>query len=109
MVASSVRVPTAASPGRCEKGSAGRIRWRWLVIGVCGAATLMSVGLLHSYSRGAWVGFLCGLSYLGYHAMRVSDSRDVRTVQWIRRNGANLAVVMCTLAVLCFYQIRHSD
>ena len=52
---------------------------KWLCALLCLlAAILMGRGLLHSYSRGAWVGTVCGLAYLavkGFSGFRLHESR----------------------------------
>lgn len=45
--------------------------WRWVQVFLfLTAAGLCGLGLVKSYSRGAWLGTLCGMAFLGYQVVR---------------------------------------
>jgi O-antigen ligase len=92
-------------------------RWSWRVLLVL-AVSCCAVGLLKSYSRGAWLGTALGLAVLGYQASRfqvlrfqVSSSCGscVSCVSWFRKNWRALSVVLLSLVVLAFWQFRHTE
>jgi len=93
-------------------GMAG-LRTLWfprLKIAVCTiAAGMMGVGLWHSYSRGAWLAFVCGLSYLGFHAAPFAGHRIVRGAQWIRLNVFAIAIVLCSVVLFGFWQFQDTE
>jgi hypothetical protein len=82
------------------------------------AALLCGVGLIKSYSRGAWVGATVALAYLGWEFMRyqvsgvrcqAGKSAD-RTAHSIRkRHFALIAVILVGLFVLAFWSFRHTE
>jgi len=97
------------------------------------AAGVLGVGLWHSYSRGAWIATLFGLTYLAWHKFQISNfkfqkegpgsriSRISRLKVWglrFRFPAFPLSafpqwlLVFCLLAsvlVLCFWQFRFSE
>jgi hypothetical protein len=80
---------------------------RYAVIIVClFAAILMGRGLLHSYSRGAWLAAICGLGYLVYQVFRCQVSGVAR---WVRANVLSVTVIMLSVFVLAFWQFRHTQ
>ena len=100
----------------------------YAVIVVCLiAAILMGRGLLHSYSRGAWLAASCGLAYLvnrvfsfqfsqaspqaSVFALLRRDKPPRRAVfsQWLRRNAPVLAIIVLSLCALAFWQFRQTD
>jgi O-antigen ligase len=81
---------------------------RRLKVVVCiTAAGVMSDGLLHSYSRGAWLAFICGLSYMAIQAIQISG--NPKAIQWVRRNSVTIAAMLCALALLTFWQFRDTE
>jgi hypothetical protein len=83
------------------------------------AAALTVVGLLKSYSRGAWFGTVVGLLYLGLHIVRTHKgaerhearlgrrSSDLRN--WILRNRVALAASLACILVLTFWNFRQTE
>jgi len=110
----------------------------WLAFYVV-ALGLMVIGLVNSYSRGAWLGAAIGLAYLAWQFLRRQKeecrrqkgedsagesefgnrkseistgschSRGSRGILWLRRNWMPLAVILASLAVLAFWSFRHMD
>ncbi len=86
------------------------------------AAILLVRGLLHSYSRGAWMALLFGLAYLMARRKGVRQraetettqigilcgSRISRSVTWISRKWLMFFVIILSSGVLVFWQVRHS-
>jgi O-antigen ligase len=80
---------------------------RYAVIVVClFAAILMGRGLLHSYSRGAWVAVICGVGYL---ACQVFRCRVSSVTPWVRANILPVMVIMLSFFVLAFWQFRQTE
>ncbi|PJF31540.1 MAG: hypothetical protein CUN51_04210 [Candidatus Thermofonsia Clade 1 bacterium] len=52
------------------RGGKGRGPWLWAVLGLGGAAALIGIGLIVSWSRGAWLGFAAALVTLILFAPR---------------------------------------
>ena len=77
--------------------------WTLLLLWL-GMAVAMSLALLRSYSRGAWLATLCGLACLGFPVISYQSSVFGR---WIRSNKASLAVIICALAVLALWQFQQ--
>jgi O-antigen ligase len=90
-----------------------------------GAARVMGLGLVKSYSRGAWVGAAAGLAYLGYQAVR--GNREIREIYesrrgeslgsasarpWVRavvRNPVKILLVVVSLGVMAFWSFRGTE
>ena len=93
--------------------------WKWLCALLClFAAILMGRGLLHSYSRGAWVGTVCGLAYLAVDGFNGSRLVQVTVreayISWFkkRRNPlsvVSLSVVLLSMVVFAFWHFRETD
>jgi hypothetical protein len=73
------------------------------------ATVLMSIGLLHSYSRGAWIGFACGLVYLCFRVMGVSRNPQSKAIRWIRRKAVHASVIACSLALVSFWHFQNTE
>ena len=93
-----------------EDGSRGRSPAQFVglhIVFFLAAAVVMVVGLLNSYSRGAWMATACGLVYL------FSDvswfSRVSRLSPWIRRNRFALSAVLVSVIVLAFWQVHQVE
>ena len=73
--------------------------WRWIRRGLLvGAAGAMGIGLVKSYSRGAWVGTALGLAYLMLNA----EGRIKNDEEGIGKAGRRRAAgLWCALAVIC--------
>jgi len=69
-------------------------------------AILMGRGLLHSFSRGAWIATLCGLVYL---AAQVFSFQFSALRFWLRRNWLPLSVVTVSVLVILFWQFRWAE
>jgi len=89
---------------------------------LCVAALILcGVGLLKSYSRGAWLGAVVGLALLGFQVIRFQvsglaggdslsrGSRLSRSICWLGRNWRPLSVVLLSVVVLAFWQFRHTE
>lgn len=72
------------------------------------AAGLMGAGLVRSYSRGAWIGFVCALFYMAHHWIRSERILHSKGIASLRRNGAVSLVLLCALTLLLFWQFRDS-
>jgi dienelactone hydrolase/DNA-binding beta-propeller fold protein YncE len=89
------------------------------------AAAVMGVGLVKSYSRGAWIGSLCGLGYLGYAQWRlrargreagtrggvlvaIAPSRWQITKGW-RQFLPGGVILLGGLLVLAFLNLRYAE
>jgi hypothetical protein len=72
------------------------------------AIVLLIRGLIHSYSRGAWIATILGLSYLGWHLVR-SPQSGVQRILWLKRNWLPACVVLLSTVVLCFWQFRETE
>lgn len=104
-------------------------------VGFCSiAAITTSIALVGSYSRGAWVGVLVGLAYLAWHpptAFTAPDTmaipsphtppvepkhlygsdRNCNAPQLVpyRRHLTPFAIVLASLLVLAFWNLRHTQ
>jgi hypothetical protein len=65
----------------------------------CMAAALMGTKLLRSFSRGAWIGTICGLFYLF-----VQKSRNSR-----RKRLISCLAAILSAALICFWQFRWTE
>jgi O-antigen ligase len=110
--------------------------WRRLqIVFLLVAAVVMSVGLVKSYSRGAWVATAVGLVYLAWNALKCQVSsvrcqeedfkapqpmgggRDYfsrgscgpRLMSFLYRNLIPLASILVALFVIMFWQYRHTE
>ena len=86
------------------------------------SAVLMGLGLLHSYSRGAWCATACGISYLAWRKLRSSKFKIQSEFGWRISRLKNLpapfslsrflifrlsiAVILASVVILCFWQFR---
>jgi O-antigen ligase len=84
------------------------------------AAILMVRGLLHSYSRGAWLATFCGMSYLRYQVFRCQLSgfskseignRKSETLcsLWLKNNGLPIFAILLSVVVLFFWHFRQTE
>jgi O-antigen ligase len=84
------------------------------------AAILMGHGLLRSYSRGAWVGTVCGLTYLFWKrntyltstlSPRSTDGEGelCSYLSSFRKNLVPLSIVVMSVLVLSFWYLRQAD
>jgi len=88
-----------------------RTIWRpWLKALFCLiAAGLLGLGLLHSYSRGAWMAFGCGFLYLGCRAAPFAGNSAAGIFRWFRRNGLPVIVVLCSAGLVLFWQLYGAE
>src|SRR5262249_28793902 len=76
-----------------------------------------TVGLIKSYSRGAWVGAAVTLGYLGYQAGKLTRCQVTRlsglpgrTARgWLRRNCVTLAAAVLALLVITFCAVGERE
>jgi dienelactone hydrolase len=110
---------SSSPPGRGK----GWVLWLWpLALLVCLACC--AVGLLKSYSRGAWLGTALGLAVLAFQVLRFQVSSFVESpafscgscarsrfigVSWFNKNWRPLSVVLLSVVVLAFWQFRHTE
>lgn len=83
------------------------------------AAIFMGQGLLNSYSRGAWLGTLCGGTYLiGTWLWRLGNAGNVwnrkpplstGTLRWLRKQRLQLIVILAAMGALSFWHLRETD
>jgi len=83
------------------------------------AITLAIYGCFKSYSRGAWLGTVCGLGYLIWNSAHLTPALSPRRaggegeefilVSWIKRNRPALLVILLSAGVLGFWQLRFSE
>src|ERR1035437_4392102 len=74
------------------------------------AAIFMARGLLHSYSRGAWIATLCGLVYFFW--AKVQSLKFKVQGHWISRLAKSwfpLSVILVSAFVLMFWHFRQTD
>lgn len=96
--------------------------WSWKCLCVM-AAVIMGIGLVKSYSRGAWLATSCGIAYLVYGmkcyhgwrnrmAMSSVSNKDVKSndlnIKW-RRWLHLVAVVFLSLFILALWNYRDTD
>jgi O-antigen ligase len=93
------------------KLKAGDMNWKlgvkkYAVVILCFfAAILMARGLLHSYSRGAWLATTCGFTYLAVCELKAQSSGFSG---WIRANAFSLTVVAFSIFVLAVWQFGQA-
>jgi O-antigen ligase len=73
-----------------------------------GAAGVMAVGLVESYSRAAWLGAALGLGYLGYQSIKWPGYRESALARFLRWNWLPLGVLAASLVVLGFCTYRDT-
>ena len=79
--------------------------WVWIkVLFFVAAAGMLLFGLLKSYSRGAWLGALVGISFLIYQIFRLSGFEN-----WLRRVWIPLTLVLVSIGVLALWNFWHSE
>jgi len=85
-------------------------KWkRYVILVVCTIAGIFaSIGLLHSYSRGAWLAALCGLSYIVFQVFKTLGLQS-RVIQHIRQNARKLVLLVCAVSILAFWQYQQSE
>lgn len=72
------------------------------------AVMLMIYGLLHSYSRGAWLATFSGLCYLFFQSAKTS-SLTRKVILWTRLNSIPLATIICAMILLLFWKFHESE
>ncbi len=77
------------------------------------AAILMGRGLLHSYSRGAWLGTACGLAYLvvyGFGAFLPREGSAMHAlISRFKKCWFPLSVVLLSAVILAFWHFRETN
>lgn len=116
-----------------ELGSSGKTHAVWPTSGSPGflrlslvlhsiAVLLMGIGLIKSYSRGAWVGTVCGLIYLRQAWKRKHFLNDESVAQradglgmsnksnyfWFRRRRSAV-VLLISLLIIGFWSFRYTE
>ena len=90
---------------------------KWLLaILFIAAAAIMARGLLHSYSRGAWLATACGMGYLALLAsrlLRIAFAENSASKATVKRrfchNAASAGLIVASIAVITFWQFRHTE
>jgi O-antigen ligase len=82
---------------------------------------LMSVGLMHSYSRGAWLATSCGMAYLiwfwQYERMAGSEKWETEKLKlksscalsWLKRNQLPFAFILASIFMLAFWHFWQTN
>jgi O-antigen ligase len=112
------------STSECGTRSAEWPRWVKIIL-LLTAAGLCALGLVKSYSRGAWVGTACGLGWLLWqwisrtHLTPALSPRPPggegealschSCVSWFTRNWRPFCVVLASALVLSFWQFRYTE
>jgi hypothetical protein len=75
------------------------------------AGILMARGLLHSYSRGAWVATVCGLGYLVWRGGQALKSKGQRhsCISQLNRNWLPFSVILASFFLLVFWHFRQTN
>ncbi len=75
------------------------------------AAGLCELGLLKSYSRGAWLGTAIALAFLLFQVVKfqVSSGSVGRVVVIMRRNWFPSSILVFSILVISFWQFRHTE
>jgi len=100
---------------QCRDMANGRSRSTLWGILLSFATAICGIGLFKSYSRGAWVGTLCGLIYVAVQWFRVlrfqpkANSAQRGLTFWLLRNWRAFAVIVVSLAVIGFWQFRFTE
>ena len=89
-------------------------RWRkTLCIALCSFAVILcGYGLFKSYSRGAWLGAVCGLVYLIAKIEIRNQKSEISwssCLSWFYRNRLPLSVIMLSMVILLFWQFRFTE
>jgi hypothetical protein len=109
-----------------EKSRKMEVRKCAVVILFLFAAGLMARGLLHSYSRGAWVATGCGMVYFGWtlrrgnaHLTPTLSPRPLSgegeslscpsCVSWFNKNWLSLSAILLSVVVLSFWHFRQTE
>jgi hypothetical protein len=69
----------------------------------------MSRALIYSYSRGAWIGSLCGLAYLIFRASKEFRAQGLRFDQRVTRNMVSIGLIAVSTVVLGFWHFRQTE
>jgi hypothetical protein len=72
------------------------------------ATVLCGIGLFKSYSRGAWIATICGVTYLVW---RVGDQWLVVSGRksWFHQDFILLSAILLSVAVLSFWEFRFTE
>jgi O-antigen ligase len=74
-----------------------------------GAAATLAVGLIKSYSRGAWLATLVAVAYLLLtHASRITHHAS-RITRHVLPNWLPLTVAVASMLVIAFWTLRHTE
>lgn len=85
-------------------------RFRAAKVVFLGIATGFAViGLLHSYSRGAWLGVSCGLIYLGFRVIGARGISQSKAIRWMHRNIVCTLIIVFSLALVAFWHFENAQ
>ncbi len=98
-------------PASPAKAIAGSLRGGVLHCGI--ACALMAVGLIRSYSRGAWLGAALGLACLTSHFLRkaagAQPARAFPWPRWVLHSRVSVAVILLSVIVLAFWGLGQTQ
>ena len=65
---------------------------------------------MHSYSRGAWLGTICGLVYLFWsNVQSLRSETHSRLIFWWAKNSLLVAIILVSTFLLAFWHFRQVD
>ena len=110
---------SAARKAESGKQKADIQRWVRMVL-LIAPTVVCGIGLLKSYSRGAWLGAVCGLGFIVYQVVRwqvagaaKTESRkqkvEISCGSPSRLGWLSVAVVGLSVFTIAFWQFRHSQ
>ena len=116
------RLVQSQSSAECRVVSAEFGKWKWCALRwlrggfLLAAVGMMGLGLVKSYSRGAWVATAVGLGCLGYQTMacrtRETGEKSLPALpanSWAASRGLRLAVILVSLCVSAFWSLRSVE
>jgi|ERR1044071_248474 O-antigen ligase len=110
-VAALIAAAEAVQEARKRSGAHGLSTWyRWMAVLPAGVSL---IGLMGSYSRGAWLGTAVGIAVVGFRAVTwlcsESSSLTASARMRLRQSLAPGLSISVALIVLCFWQMRMTD
>jgi len=87
-----------------------KARGYWLalflfLVAVCATG----LGLIKSYSRGAWVGAALALAYMAFQVARTTCLPTTANGPRMRRNAVPLGIVLSAMSIIAFWNWRHTE
>jgi len=100
--------------GKAAGGDARRARGKWASGGCVILVMLLGRGLYYSFSRGAWLGTVCGAAYLFCTWLRLrkvgkfSDGLACGAKRRLRSNACWLIVILAATFTGCFWHLERT-